>query len=156
MEIFETIREYPRYSISTYGQVICNYTRKTLKPSKKPNGYMQINLFTNDGRRKKEYIHRLVAITFLKNPTGLPEVNHIDGVRDNNRLDNLEWVSRRENVRKSAIVKRIVVKRKNGNQVGVYFCIQDACRDLGLTDSNVTACLIGKQKTHKGYIFETL
>lgn len=155
MEMFKIIKEYPAYSVSDSGRIMKNSTRKLMKPSKKPNGYMQINLFTGDGRRKKEYVHRLVALTFLPNEDGLPEVNHRDGVRDNNSLSNLEWVTRKENVEKSSVQKRVRVSRPGGEVIGVYESIQVACKALNLTGSNVSACLHGnRQKTHRGYVFE--
>ena len=157
MEIFKTIKEYPLYSISTKGRVMQNATKKIMKPSKKPNGYMSINLFTQDGRRKKELVHRLVAITFIPNDQHLPVVNHIDGVRDNNVASNLEWVTQRENVAKGSLPKKIRVHRKNGGFVGEFQSIQAACISLGLTNSNVASCINnGKQKTHKGYVFELI
>ena len=153
MEIFKVIKEYPMYSVSTEGRVRKNSDQKVLTPSKKSNGYMQINLFTNDGRRKKEYVHRLVALTFLDNPNRFPEVNHIDGVRDNNTLSNLEWVTHAENMVKSTWPKKISVHLKNGDLVGTFTKIEDACSELGLTGSNVSACLHGKQTSHKGFTF---
>lgn len=155
MEIFKQIKEYPLYSVSTEGRVMKNATKKILTPSKKPNGYMSINLFTSDGRRKKELVHRLVAITFIVNDMKLPEVNHIDGVRDNNVVSNLEWVTRKENVEKSKCPKPIIVFTKSGVKVGEYPSIRVACVELGLTESNVSACLCGdRQKTHGGYTFK--
>ena len=129
MEIFKTIKDYPLYSVSTHGRIMKNSNRKIMKPSLKPNGYMSINLFTSDGRRKKELVHRLVAITFIPNDEHLPEVNHIDGVRDNNVLSNLEWVSRRENIAKSSLQKRIKVLNGNLEVVGCYDSIQIACKE---------------------------
>lgn len=157
MEMFKEIKEYPLYSVSTKGRIIKNANKKVMKPSKKPNGYMQINLFTCDGRRKKEYVHRLVALTFLPNDEHLPEVNHIDGIRDNNVLENLEWVTRAENIEKSNIYQGVTVRKKSGEFVGSFKSVNEACENLGLTGSNVSACLHdGKQKTHKGYIFEPI
>ena len=157
MEMFKTIKEYPLYSVSTMGRIKKNSDNKILSPSKKSNGYMQINLFTNDGRRKKEYVHRLVAITFIPNESRLPEVNHIDGIRDNNRASNLEWVTHDENMKKSSLLKPVIVKRKvSGDIVGTFDSIQTACNALGLTDSNISACLHDRyrQSSHKGYTFE--
>lgn len=54
--------------------------------------YLQVNLWKNN-KGKMFYIHRLVAIHFIPNPNNLPEVNHIDGNRQNNSISNLEWVS---------------------------------------------------------------
>ena len=154
MEIFKVIKEYPLYSVSTEGRIRKNSDGKIMTPSKKPNGYISINLFMRDGRRKKELVHRLVALTFLNNEKHLPEVNHIDGIRDNNCLDNLEWVTRAENVAKSSAPRRIMTRRKNEAVWKSFDSIQDACEVLGLTESNVSACIHGRQKTHKGYVFK--
>lgn len=153
MEIFKVIKEYPSYCISNKGTIKKIVTNRLLSPTKKANGYKQVNLCTEDGRRKKEYVHRLVAITFIPNPKHLPEVNHIDGIRDHNELSNLEWVSRQENIDKSSIRKPIKVFKNN--TVMVFDSIQRACDELHLTGSNVSACLKGeKQKTHRGYTFK--
>ena len=155
MEIFKVIKEYPIYSISTEGRVMKNATRKIMKPSMKPNGYLSINLFTSDGRRKKELVHRLVAMTFIPNPERLPAVNHIDRVRQNNKVSNLEWVTHKENTYKSSSPKRIRVKSLKTDYVAEFASVRDACKELSLTQSNVSACLHkSRQRTHRGYIFE--
>ena len=155
MEIFEIIREYPMYSVSTEGRIMKNANRKIMKPSKMRNGYMQINLFTKDGRRKKELVHRLVALTFIPNDEKLPAVNHIDRVRDNNRVSNLEWVTHKENVAKSSAPKKIRVKHLKSGVVAEFDSIREACHHLSLTHSNVSACLHSyRQRTHRGYVFE--
>lgn len=70
---------------------------KILKPSVSRNGYLYINLKSN-GVHKRCLIHRLVAILFIPNPDNKPQVNHIDGNKQNNRVDNLEWVTGSENI----------------------------------------------------------
>lgn len=157
MEIFKVIKEYPKYSISTEGRVMKNSTHKIMKPSKMRNGYMVINLFTCDGRRKKELIHRLVALTFISNPQRLPQVNHIDRVRHHNRVNNLEWVTPQENMDKSAHPKKIRVINTKSNFIAEFDSIRKACKVLSLTESNVSVCLNGgRQKTHKGYTFDLI
>ncbi len=157
MEIFKTIKEYPMYSVSNEGRIMKKSTRKIMKPSQKDNGYMVINLFTSDGRRKKELVHRLVAITFLPNDKSLPEVNHIDGCRNNNILSNLEWVTRNENIKKSTVRKKIRVFKIDSCFVRDFDSVSEACSVLGLTLSNVSACLHGgRQETHKGYTFKLI
>ena len=59
-------------------------------------GYLRVML-TKDGRSRLVYIHRIVAETFITNPLGKPMVNHIDGNKTNNRVENLEWVTGQEN-----------------------------------------------------------
>lgn len=65
------------------------------------NGYLQVSLNSN-GKRKNFYVHRLVAISFIPNPNKLPEVNHIDGNKSNNSVNNLEWVTSNDNKRLAA------------------------------------------------------
>lgn len=97
-----------RYSISTFGNVRANWsdvpqrnlphrirTEKVIQLSAwvHTTGYMRVSL----GRNNHRYVHRLVAEAFLPNPDGLPQVDHIDGDRKNNRLENLRWVTARQN-----------------------------------------------------------
>ncbi len=63
-------------------------------------GYLKVNLY-KDGICKKHYVHRLVAEAFIPNSNNLPEVNHKDGNKYNNSVDNLEWCSRQENIEHS-------------------------------------------------------
>lgn len=68
-----------------------------MKPVPNNNGYLQIKLIAANGKRKGELVHRLVALHFIDNPEGKAEVNHINHIRDDNRVENLEWVSKSEN-----------------------------------------------------------
>ena len=61
-------------------------------------GYCVVQLF-KEGSRKSKHVHRLVAEAFIANPSSLPQVNHKDGNKLNNCVDNLEWVTARDNVR---------------------------------------------------------
>lgn len=74
------------------------YKGRILTPHFLPNGY-EGRLFRRG--EKHELVHRLVALAFLPNPNGLAEVNHINGVKSDNRAENLEWVSSSENKRHS-------------------------------------------------------
>ena len=69
---------------------------KLLKQSFTTTGYKKVELY-KDGKRKSFKVHRLVAIAFIPNPDNKPEVNHIDGNKINNNIDNLEWVTSSEN-----------------------------------------------------------
>lgn len=97
-----------RYSVSNKGNVRANWTdaprrnlsyrvriekQKSLQPWVHTNGYARVGL----GRNNKKYVHRLVAEAFLPNPENLPQVDHIDGNRLNNLVDNLRWVSAKQN-----------------------------------------------------------
>ena len=102
MEFFKDIKGYPGYQVSDQGRVWNAKTQRMLKPSVRPNGYYQVNMVAANGLRKKEYIHRLVALTFIDNPDNLPQVDHIDRDRGNNKVANLRWASASANQRNTA------------------------------------------------------
>lgn len=82
------------------GEVRNNRTGKLMKPSKNEKGYLRIGLTTN-GKQKCMRVHRLVAQAFIPNPENKPEVNHIDFDKENNCVNNLEWVTGKENTKHS-------------------------------------------------------
>lgn len=69
---------------------------KILKQIKHVNGYMKIGL-TKDGKRKTFLVHRLVAEAFISNPENKPYIDHINTIRDDNRVENLRWATASEN-----------------------------------------------------------
>ena len=83
-----------KYSVSSDGKVRSNYrTLKVLKDWAHTSGYRRVAL----GRNNYKYVHRLVAICFVPNPNKLPDVDHIDGNRNNNNVSNLRWVTAKQN-----------------------------------------------------------
>ena len=101
MEIFKDIKGYPGYQISNLGRIWSSKRQRYMKPVNNGTGYLQIKLIAANGKRKNELVHRLVALHFVDNPDGKPEVNHIDHCRQNNDATNLEWVTKSENNKKS-------------------------------------------------------
>jgi hypothetical protein len=96
IEIWRTIRDYPNYSVSTFGRVRNDNTNKILKNQNSNAGYKSVTLCKN-GKVKKVQIHRLVAHAFISNPHNKPCVDHIDNSKGNNRIDNLRWATISEN-----------------------------------------------------------
>ena len=95
-EIWKPVKEYESfYEISNKGQV--SNKRKVLKTHAQNSGYLQIT-FTVKGKSKKYLVHRLVAEAFIPNHYGKPVVNHKDGNKLNNSVDNLEWCTHSENI----------------------------------------------------------
>lgn len=95
--MFKTIKGYENYQIDENGNILNTVTHKMLKGSIGEHGYKYYRL-SKDGVKKMFYAHRLVAETYIPNPENLPVVNHKDGNKQNNNVDNLEWVSYSGNV----------------------------------------------------------
>lgn len=98
MEIFKDIIKFEdKYQISNLGNVRSKKTGLFLKPKYNKKGYQYVHLSYSHTGFTKWYIHRLVAFHFIPNPENKPQVNHIDGIVDNNSVDNLEWCTNDEN-----------------------------------------------------------
>lgn len=91
-------KQFNNYLLYEDGTVISLLTNKLIRKRIGPQGYYQINLCI-DGKCKTYMFHRLMAKAFIDNPTDLPCVNHIDGNKLNNSIDNLEWTTYSENTK---------------------------------------------------------
>lgn len=133
-------------------------------------GYVYISLRKNL-RDKKMFVHVLAAKAFIKNPDNKPCVNHKDGVKGNNNISNLEWVTRSENTLHSF---RVLGKKANktmlgftgaacphsipinqmdldGNLIKVFSSQKEAARILGIRQGNISSAINGKYKTTGGF-----
>jgi len=86
------------YAATEDGKVWSYSSKKFLKPSTNRDGYLKLTLSKN-GKVLTKQVHGLIAQAFIANPDNLPMVNHIDGIKDNNNVSNLEWVSHIGNMR---------------------------------------------------------
>ena len=97
-ETWITVKNYPKYEISNFGNIKSTYKNKLLKFQQDKDGYFQVNLYENKiGKTHK--IHRLVAFHFIENSENKLQVNHIDGNKQNNNYSNLEWCTTQENTK---------------------------------------------------------
>lgn len=157
------------YEVSNMGRVkSLNYGRtgksKILRPNETRLGYLRICL-CKYGKHKIYWVHRLVLMTFNPNPDMKSlEVNHIDEDKTNNRLENLEWVTRKENINHGTRNDRVAEKMTNGKNsipvvqlslegkfIKAYKSAMDAEREGSFHNSNIIACCKGRYKTHGGF-----
>jgi hypothetical protein len=103
IEQYKTIPFAPKYAVSNLGNVMNLKTKQVLKQTPNHKGYPQLQLMI-DGLPKSYRVHRLVAETYLPNPENRTQVNHKDGVKTNNTLANLEWVTSSENMKHSFLL----------------------------------------------------
>ena len=105
----EQWRDFDKYKISNYGNVVNSKTGRPIKPHLNDAGYPRVALCIN-GKRKNYKIARLVATLFIPNPDNLPEVNHKDENKLYSRVDNLEWCDRHYNVHYGTGLDRMIDK----------------------------------------------
>jgi len=165
------------YQISTFGRI------KSFRQSsrcKSNNGYIMnpgkdnigyaTCILNNNGIRKAYKVHRLVALTFIPNPYNYTDVNHKDENKLNNRIDNLEWMSHKDNMNYGTLRERMKIysiknnkKRKvlqyslDNQLISEWNSIAEASKFLNLNNGcagNIVNCCKGRCKNAYGYIWK--
>lgn len=177
-EIWKDVKGYEGlYKISNLGNVLSlnfnhsNYS-KCLKPFDN-DGYLRV-AFNCNNQYKRFLVHRLVAEAFIPNPENKPFINHIDGNKRNNNIDNLEWVSASENTRHAIRIglrpancqheikygkdhpasKPIIQFDINGNLIKRWGCSKDVEKEFGFRPQFILRCCRGERKTYMGYVWK--
>ena len=171
-EIWKTINGYPNYMISSMGNVKNIKTGKLLKTRIGNNGYYTITL-SKKGEIKKKDIHRLIAIAFIPNPENKPEIDHINTDKIDNRIENLRWVTHKENINNPISIskmkknqhlkntfgaehplsKPILQFSMDGKLVRKWESAVDIKKELDFNNCHISSCCKGKRKTANGYIW---
>lgn len=121
---------------------------RVMKPFPSPAGYLGVAL-QKEGNKKYCVVARLVALAFIPNPDNLPEVDHINEEKTDNRAANLQWITQQENVERSQ-AKTYFFRSPAGELVEV-FNLSKYCGNHGLSTGNMCAVHGGKRNHHKGW-----
>ena len=147
---------YDNYYVSDDGQVKNIITGRIKKATLDDKGYYRV-LLSKDNKHKNCLVHRLVAIAFLPNPDNNPQVNHIDGNKENNNINNLEWCNNRYNTLHAlqhhlrGNVKVIYQYTKDNTFIKKWQSSAEVMRELGIHKTHILECCKGKRKTAGGY-----
>lgn len=155
-EIWKEIKGYEnRYAVSNRGRVMNLMSGKVLKNRINGHGYEHVLLCKN-GKQKNYKVHRLVAQAFIPNKLNLPYINHLDEVKTNNNVSNLEWCSASQNQRHSAHQKSCRIKQLtlDGELVKIWDSSMQIGRETGYNASYIIQCCKGKYKQAHGYRWE--
>ena len=155
---YRAIPGYPDYYAGYDGTIYSSKSDKLRKPNIDRDGYLQVTLSSIEHKKISEGVHRLVALSWLPNPDGKPQVHHKDEVKTNNSVDNLAWFTSKENINAGTRTHRMAENRSKPvvltnvtDGTKLYFpSVTEAMRN-GYRVDNV---LSGKNKTTKGYYVE--
>lgn len=172
MENWKKVSDFINYSISDYGRLRNDKSGRILKGGKDKDGYIQA-ILCNNGKRFNRRIHRLVAEAFLPNTENKPQINHKDGNKQNNNINNLEWSTNQENQdhfwrvinsdinkenrSRAHIGKGLLKDNPNSKKVmriedgKIFDTIKEAALDTGIRYNEISQVCNGKRKTTGGY-----
>lgn len=177
MEIWKDIKDYENmYQISNYGRV--KSLERIVKQGNKKrhlcekilcqnlrNGYRTVYLNKN-GNHVSKQVHRLVAETFILNSNNKPQVNHIDGNKQNNCVENLEWVTIKENLQHAKKIgltspikhnnRPVIQYTLDGKEIKRYVSCCSAEHATKINHSNISKCCKGIYKQCNGYVWRYL
>lgn len=155
-----TLAEFPNYVIYENGDVYSTLVNKKLKPSINNCGYLFVYLFDCTGKRRCMYIHRLIAISFIENTNNYKQVNHINGVKTDNRISNLEWCTNKQNALhavKLGLIKTGLNAYNHRKVVcsisGKIYSVKEAANKCSISHQYMSKMLLGQRRNRTSFTY---
>lgn len=161
IEKYILIKPDSKYAVSNKGHIMNIRTGRILKTRINHNGYEYVQLSEKKEGKRNYFIHRLVAFAFINNPELKPYINHKDGNKLNNSVENLEWCTAKENDTHARVMK---LKDQNKpikaisildpENIQIYESLSECSRCMCINKGTIHRALSGKRRATHGYHFE--
>lgn len=161
--VWKQIGDFINYEVSSTGGVRRADIERCLKPSRTSDGYLCVGLYNRETGQKKSFmVHRLVAAAFLSNEGDRPTVNHLNGVKTDNRVENLEWATNKEQT-DHAIQMGMFASKRVPKPFFAESLIDGACiifptqviasAVLGVPQRKISSVLRGEARRYRSWTF---
>ena len=161
-EIWKPVIDFNDYLISNFGLIKSIKFNKSviLKQKITKDGYLTVILY-NNGDPHNFRVHRLVALSFILNPNNYPQINHIDGNKENNCINNLEWCTGSQNMKHSYSTGLSTMPKYPGKAINQFSLdnvflkefssITEASLEVLISGSLISKCCLGKRNKCGGF-----
>ena len=160
---YRPLDEFPWYLACRYGYIINTDNGHVLQGTIKKTGYVEVMLMDADSKPHYRLLHRLIADAFCEKREDANEVNHKNGIKTDNNADNLEWVTREENLRhayetglmpNNAIPRAVIAINMETGEQKTFPSIYKAARFFNISQGNICMCCKGMRPFANGFYWE--